>query len=729
MLKNIKSFHIIYEVMYSLYQFFIYLSAVILIFLTLFVFYKNKATISSYIFAALSSSFLLWLISYALMYTTANEKTAYFLGHLGFIGIVLIPFFATYFLFNFINLKIKKITAILIFGTTTLFIILTIFSNFIISTVESNQWGLYPVAGKFHFLFLIFSVIVFIYSINVAYKYIQSDEITSIQKQRIIYLILVYSVYLILFIFDNLFFYNIFSFEPIFYLTIMFFMLATTIIISSFNFTNIKIASIKILIFLFMLFLVLILSNYILIYSTNIYISNFITFMLTIGFFLIYQKTISKAEKILFAQNKHYQTLLIHAASGMAKEHNIDRLLKLISLVLLKTIKVSFVAIFLENKNKENFEVKILRSFKQKSDELMFSYDYDHPFINFIKHKEDPFLFDEMPQFIARSVILPFRPALIIPSFYDGVKGFMVIGEKNNNDIFTKEDMTIFKMLARQTSLAMENCLFFDEYKQAQEKIFAAEKLASIGGLAEGVAHQIRNRLNQFSLISGELKFEIKDFEENNEDCFNASKQLQDTFKYIDELAESLKSNIIKTDEVIKGILDFAKMKAKHRMFETFAFKEVIDLAYEMLKVKHHLPDKLTIIKDFKDTDTILGVKSQMTEVIYNLIDNAFEAIEEKYKLLKNEEQLRFNPNINISLTQKNNKTIIKISDNGVGIKEELAGKIFIPFFTTKASCKSGTGIGMYIVKRMIEENHKGKIWFESKYMVGTDITIELPNL
>ena len=715
--------------MYSLYQFFIYLSAVILVFLTLFVFYKNKATVSSYIFAALSSSFLLWLISYALMNSTSNERTAYFLAHLGFIGIILIPFFATYFLFNFINLKTNNLIKILTLSITLLFIVLTIFSNVIISTIEANQWGNYPLAGKFHFIFIFYSIFLFIYSVYVAYNYIQSDEITAIQKQRIIYLILVYGVYLILFIFDNLFFYNIFSFEPIFYLTTMFFMIATTIIISSYNFTNIKIASIKILIFLFMLFLVLILSNYILIYSTNIHVSNFITFMLTIGFFLVYKKVISKAEDLLFSQSKHYQNLLIHAASGMAKEHNIDRLLKLISMVFLKTIKVSFVAIFLENKNKECYEIKSIRSYQHQSNELMFSYDYDHPFINFIKHKEDPFLFDEMPQFIARSVILPFRPALIIPSFYDGVKGFMVIGEKNNNDIFTKEDMTIFKMLARQTSLAMENCLFFDEYKQAQEKIFAAEKLASIGGLAEGVAHQIRNRLNQFSLISGELKFEIKDFEENNEDFFNASKQLQDTFKYIDELAESLKSNIVKTDEVIRGILDFAKMKAKHRMFETFSFKEVVDLAYEMLKVKHHLPEKLTIVKNFRDTDTILGVKSQMTEVIYNLVDNAFEAIEEKYKNLKNDEQLKFNPSINISLTQKSNKTIIKISDNGIGIKEEQTRKIFIPFFTTKASCKSGTGIGMYIVKRMIEENHKGKIWFESKYMIGTDITIELPNL
>ena len=715
--------------MYSLYQFFIYLSSFFILVFIAFVFYKNKRNINSYYFCCLSSSFLLWLLSYATMYSTQNEKIAYILSHSGFIGITLIPLFSFLFLFDFSSIKTNKIIKTVSAAITVLFILLTIFTNTIIATVEPNQWGSYPIAGNFHFTFLIFSVCLFLYAIYTAYKSIQRDEITSIQKQRITYLILVYSVYSILFVFDNLFFYNFFSFEPIFYLTSIFFLTTTTIIISSYNFTNIKTASIKILIFLVMLFLVLVLSNYILIYSTNIHISNFITFMLTISFYIIYKKIISKTENLLFSQNKHYQTLLIHAASGMAKEHNIDRLLKLISMVLLKTVKVSFVAVFLENKNKECFEIKILRAYHHKNNELMFSYEYNHPFINFIKHKEDPFLFDEMPQFIAHSVVLPFRPALIIPSFYDEVKGFMVIGEKNNKDIFTKEDISIFKMLARQTSLAMENCLFFDEYKQAQEKIFAAEKLASIGGLAEGVAHQIRNRLNQFSLISGELKFEVKDFEENNEKLMNENKNLQHTFGYIDELSDSLKSNITKTDEVIRGILDFAKMKAKHRMFETFAFKEIVDLAYEMLKVKHHLPDKLIISKNFKDTDTILGVKSQLMEGIYNIIDNAFEATEEKKNLLKNEEQMKYIPQIDISLTYKNDKSIIKISDNGIGIKEENNSKIFIPFFTTKSSSKSGTGIGMYIVRRMIVENHKGKIWFESKYMVGTDIIIELPNL
>lgn len=713
--------------MYSLYQFFIYVSAATVIILTAFVFYKNKATSISYRFAFLSLSFLLWMISYAKMYSVQNEHTAYLLSHAGFVGTILVPLFLFLFLFDFINVKINKLIKGIYFFFTSLFIVFTIFSNFIIADLEHNDWGVFPNAGTFHFLFLTYTAVMFIHAVFAAYKYIQTDEITSIKKQKTIYLMLIYAAYFIFFTFDNLFFYNLFDFEPTFYLSILLCIIPVTAIISSYNLSNIKVATIKFLIFIFILTLVLVLTNYILISSTNIYVSNFITFMLTIGFFIFYKKVITKAEDVLFSQNKHYQSLLIHAASGMAKEHDIDKLLKLIAIVVLKTVKVSFAAIFLENKSNKNFEIKILRAYSNTNNELLFSYEDNHPFINFIKHKQDPFLFDEMPQFIAHSVVLPFRPALIIPSFFENVKGFMVIGEKNNKDIFTKEDMSVFKMLARQTSLAMENCLFFEEYKQAQEKISSAEKLASIGGLAEGVAHQIRNRLNQFSLISGELKYEIEDFKKANKELFTENKKLEATFSYINELSVSLKNNVDKTDEVIKGILDFAKMESKSTMFETFKFKEIVDLSYEMLKIKHRLPEKFHFVKKFKDTDTVFGVKSQIMEVIYNLIDNAFEAIEEKNNILRENNVKNFGT-IEVSLTKKNDVSVIKISDDGSGIKEQNFGKIFVPFFTTKSSRKSGTGIGMYIVKRMIVENHNGKIRFESRYMTGTDIFIELPN-
>lgn len=714
--------------MYSLYHIFIYISAAALIFLTGFVFYKNKFNFLSKSFGFLNLSFLIWLLSYANIHSSPNRFTAYLAAHIGFTGIILVPLFLSIFMFNFIEIKLNKKTKWLFAFFTIFFITLNFFSEFIISNIEITEWGMFPSAGKLFFVFLIYSFFVFFYTIFTAYKSAQNPEITSIKKQRIIYLILTYIAYLIFFTFDNLFFYNIFNFEPTFYLSILFCSVLITVIMSSYNLSNIKVTLIKFFIFIFMMLLVFILSNYILISSTNIYVSSFINLTITLVFYTFYKKIISVAEDILLSQNKHYQNLLVHAASGMAREHNIDRLLKLISIIVLKTVKVSFVAIFLENKKEKNFEIKIFRAFSNINDEIIFSYNFDHPFVNFIKHKEDPFLFDEIPQYIARSIVLPFRPGMIIPSFFEDIKGFMIIGEKNNKDVFTKEDAVVFKMLARQTSLAVGNCLFFEEYKHAQEKISAAEKLASIGGLAEGVAHQIRNRLHQFSMISGELKYEIKDFEEKNKKLIDDNKKLTETFNYIKELSLSLKNNVDRINEIIRGILDFAKMEAKHTMFENFLFNEVVDLAYDMLKIKHNIPNNLVFVKNFNNNDIVFGIKSQILEVVYNLIDNAFEAIEEKNNTLTKEESIKTQNKIEISLIKKKDVTVISIQDNGIGIKEENVNKIFIPFFTTKSSRKSGTGIGMYIVKRLITENHKGKIHFESKHMNGTSVFIELPN-
>jgi len=131
---------------------------------------------------------------------------------------------------------------------------------------------------------------------------------------------------------------------------------------------------------------------------------------------------------------------------------------------------------------------------------------------------------------------------------------------------------------------------------------------------------------------------------------------------------------------------------------------------------------------EIDSSDLIYGVKSQVMESIYNILDNCYEAIKEKMDYhLSEDEKKSFKPLIKLKLTHNEKFSHIEISDNGTGIKEENRQKIFAPFFTTKPSTKSGAGVGMYVVKRIIEENHKGKISFESKYMEGIKFFIKLP--
>ncbi|MFH1768146.1 MAG: ATP-binding protein, partial [Candidatus Omnitrophota bacterium] len=322
---------------------------------------------------------------------------------------------------------------------------------------------------------------------------------------------------------------------------------------------------------------------------------------------------------------------------------------------------------------------------------------------------------------------------LIVPSIIeDKLIGILMLGEKTDWSLYSEDDINVFRILSHQTSLAIENCIFFEEFKKTQSKIFEAEKLASIGGMADGVAHQIKNRLNHFSIASGELKFEVEDFMQKHPDLMNDA-ECKKTFDYILEITESLLTNVKRTDAIVRGILSYARTSEKDNFFDYFSLKEIINLSMELLQIKHQTSD-VDLKEEMGSIDIIWGVKAQIMEVIYNILDNAYEATQQLIFRLDDSEKLNYRLDLRISAREEEDYYLIVISDNGIGVKEEDKLKIFAPFFTTKssykplsASGKSGTGIGMYIVKRLVEENHNGTVWFESEYMKGTTFHVRLP--
>jgi signal transduction histidine kinase len=441
---------------------------------------------------------------------------------------------------------------------------------------------------------------------------------------------------------------------------------------------------------------------------------------------LAYAQIRSRMENTLLVEQKRYQKLLLQAASGMVTEHNLDRLAKLIVYIVKRAVKINFAAIFIDDKKDGVYRLKAIRDSRGNLFKNI-TFLYEYPLIKYLKNYREPSRCEELPPDIQKSLSSFSEVNLIIPSsVQDNLLGFVFLGEKLNEQPYSEEDINVFKILSHQAALAIENCLFMEESKQTQERIFAAEKLASIGGIADGVAHQIKNRLNQFSVASGELKYEIKDFAIKHSEIIFQNSDLKETFDYLVQIADSIINNVKRTDGVIKGILNFARVEEKETFFSHFLLKEVVDLSIELLRVKHEITQVPLEIK-FDTTATVYGVKSQITEVVYNILDNAFEAIQEKKAHLPESERSKFVPLIKLKLIESLNADRIEVSDNGIGIRKDDERKIFAPFFTTKSSYKSGTGIGMYVVKRMIEENHKGKVWFSSEYTKGTTLYVELP--
>src|SRR3989339_330234 len=432
-----------------------------------------------------------------------------------------------------------------------------------------------------------------------------------------------------------------------------------------------------------------------------------------------------KTQKILLAENTRYQRILTQMTEGLIREHNLERLLRLTVLIVKRALNVRFAAILLRDEDGQNYRIRAMTHTAVKCPFLVFP--VEDPLVRFIEEKGEAFTCAELHGDIKAAMCAGFESDLVIPAFKGKLLlGFLILGEKLNRTIYSMEDITIFKALSNQLALVIDNCMFMDEFKQTQQKLAGAEKLAAIGGMADGVAHQIKNRLSQFSVAGEAIVSEVDKIMHAHPMVISHTPAIQESMNFFREIAASIMENVKKTSSVIRGILNFARTEEKDGYFSDFDITDIIQQSVELIKVKHRLD--VFPLKNELSGDSVYGVKAQLLECVYNALDNSFEAIMEKYNYFLNEaEKQQFVPEIVFKLLQIQQRAVIMISDNGIGIKDENKMKVFSAFFTTKSSFKSGTGIGAYVMKRIIEENHHGRVWFESEYGKGTTLYIELP--
>lgn len=231
-------------------------------------------------------------------------------------------------------------------------------------------------------------------------------------------------------------------------------------------------------------------------------------------------------------------------------------------------------------------------------------------------------------------------------------------------------------------------------------KLIQSEKMASIGTLSAGIAHEINNPNTGIQYCIRILKKDILHEDKNRE--------------YLDLMEEASE----KIERVVKGLLDYSRPPILD--FENIDLNEVIDKSISMLQYKL---EKQNIILENKyafEVHLIYGAFNYLEQVLINLIMNAVDAIEEK-----NNSVLGFEGKISIEIVNNNNHTTLIVSDNGIGINESNLIEIFDPFYTSKEVGK-GTGLGLAVTNRIIAL-HNGSIKVVSNYGIGTIFTINLP--
>ena len=259
--------------------------------------------------------------------------------------------------------------------------------------------------------------------------------------------------------------------------------------------------------------------------------------------------------------------------------------------------------------------------------------------------------------------------------------------------------------------------------KATQNQLVHSEKMASLGELTAGVAHEIQNPLNfvmNFSEVSADLLAEMQ--EEIKKGNFEDA---EDIFNDIKQNLNKIKHHGKRADDIVKGMLQHSRSSTGTKQPTNLnqICDEYLRLSYHGLRAK----DKsfnATLNSDFDETIGEINLNAQdFGRVILNLLTNAFYAVNEK----RQQSAENYMPTVSISTKKENQKILITVSDNGNGMPQEIIDKIFQPFFTTKPSGK-GTGLGLSISFDIITKGHNGELKVESKENEGTKFTIILPN-
>jgi len=275
--------------------------------------------------------------------------------------------------------------------------------------------------------------------------------------------------------------------------------------------------------------------------------------------------------------------------------------------------------------------------------------------------------------------------------------------------------------LKKQVSIRTEELnKSLNDLKATQQQLIQSEKMASLGELTAGIAHEIQNPLNfvnNFSEVSNELIDEMKT--ELNKGDTNEAKSIADDIK---QNLEKILHHGKRADGIVKGMLQHSRTSSgqKEPTDINSLADEYLRLAYHGLRAK----DKSFNAKFETDFDNSIGqlsiISQDIGRVILNLINNAFYAVDEKKKKIGE----GYEPTVSVSTKKLNGMVEIKVKDNGNGIPQKVLDKIFQPFFTTKPTGQ-GTGLGLSMSYDIVKA-HGGELKVETKEGEGSGFIINL---
>ena len=321
----------------------------------------------------------------------------------------------------------------------------------------------------------------------------------------------------------------------------------------------------------------------------------------------------------------------------------------------------------------------------------------------------------------------------------DKVKAFQAGGQDYITKPFQAEEVLArvethlnnrrYQVALSEKSQALQTA--FDQLKAAQDRLIQSEKMASLGVLTAGIAHEINNPINYIKTSALALKQDMDDLDRllkafstcKESSASNEVMAIKDDIdfdalvKEIPQLIDGITMGVERTENIIKGLRLYARQDREKKVLSDI--HELIDTALVLLRNRYE--KKIHISKDYSELPLISIQPSRLVQVFNNVIANAIDALTATDHI--------DSPQISITTSHENHDgmdyAVVRFKDNGPGILEDHLGKILDPFFTTKEIGK-GVGLGLSISYGIVQD-HNGRLSVKSDETTGTVIAIYLP--
>ncbi|MVM30691.1 GHKL domain-containing protein [Spirosoma sp. HMF4905] len=288
-------------------------------------------------------------------------------------------------------------------------------------------------------------------------------------------------------------------------------------------------------------------------------------------------------------------------------------------------------------------------------------------------------------------------------------------------------------LLARQNELLEEQVQArtaelhqsLEDLRATQEQLVQREKLASLGELTAGIAHEIQNPLNfvnNFAEVSVELVEELHEEREKPEG--ERDKELEtDLLSDLGQNVQKISDHGKRAANIVRGMLQHSRTRSGQKQPTDLnaLVDEYLRLAYQGLRAKDKSFNAHLTTRFAPTLPAVNIVPEDIGRVLVNLFNNAFYAVQQK-----SQSELDFVPTVSVQTAQDDNQLVIRIRDNGTGIPDEVRQKVFQPFFTTKPTGQ-GTGLGLSLSYDIVVKGHGGLLKVETEPGEFTEFTITLP--